>query len=385
VIDNDGAMRRVIRSHFISAVLGGLVVGAGLVAVGAAGRGHTETIVEEAPVASGAAGFGSGVNGLGSGLTAHDIYQRDAPGVVYIRAKLLAPVQSPFDMFHERESSTSTGSGFLVDGHGDVLTDYHVVDGAARTGGVTVEFEDATIRPAGVVAVDPGSDLAVLRVDMRGVPAVAPLKLGDSTTVRVGDPTLTIGNPFGVDRTLSSGIVSALQHTIQASDGRTINNVIQTDQPINAGNSGGPLLDAGGYVVGINSQVAITGVGARPGQSLAFAVPIDTADPILHQVAHTTQVRLAFIGLVGRPSRARSGVVVRSVVRAGPAEVAGIRPGDLIERVDGDPVDSLSDVLTLVSTRSPGQTLPVLVRRGRRTRTLTVVLGSQTTAATPGH
>ena len=216
-MDNGGPMKRVIRSHFISAVLGGLVVGAGLIAVGPAGRGHTETIVEEAPVASEPA---TGVGG--TGLTAHDIYQRDAPGVVYVSAKLVAPVPSPFDMFQARKSTTSTGSGFLVDGHGDVLTDYHVVDGAARTGGVTVEFEDDTIRKAGVVAVDPGSDLAVLRVDMRGVPPVVALKLGDSTTVRVGDPTLTIGNPFGIDRTLTSGIVSAFQHRIAASDGRII-------------------------------------------------------------------------------------------------------------------------------------------------------------------
>lgn len=208
-------MKRAVPSHFLSAVLGGLVVGAGLVLAGAAGRGHTETIVEEAPVAS----QPSAGAGIGSGLTAHDIYQRDAPGVVYVRAKLVAPVQSPFDMFHTGQSDTSTGSGFLVDRRGDVLTNYHVVDGANRTAGVTVEFEDNTIRPAGVVAVDPSSDLAVLHVDMRGVPPVRPLVLGDSTSVRVGDPTLTIGNPFGADRTLTSGIVSALQHQIQANDG----------------------------------------------------------------------------------------------------------------------------------------------------------------------
>jgi S1-C subfamily serine protease len=375
-------MKRVIRSHFISAVVGGLLVGAVLVVVGVAGRGRTQTIEVEAPVASEPIGD----SGSPTGLTPHDIYQRDSPGVVYVQAKLLAPVQSPFDMFHARESSSSTGTGFLVDNRGDVLTNYHVIDGAARTGGVTVEFEDKTIRRAGVVAVAPSSDLAVLRVDMKGVPPVAPLKLGDSTTVRVGDPTLTIGDPFGVDRTLSSGIVSALQHEIQASDGRTINNVIQTDQPINAGNSGGPLLDASGYVVGINSQVAITGAGARPGQALAFAVPIDTADTILNRVARAGPLRLAYIGLGGGRSRsAHDGVRVGSVVRAGPAAIAGIRPGDLIQRVDGDPVDSLSNILDLVSTRSPGQTLPVLVRRGRRTRLLTVVLGSNTDPEAAGH
>lgn len=270
-------MRRMVHSHFLSAVLGGLMVGAGLLAFGAAGSGHTETIVQEAPVALPA---GTGASGAGSGLTPHDIYQHDAPGVVYVRAKLVAPVESPFTMFHARESDTSTGSGFLVDRAGDVLTDYHVIDGADRSAGVTVGFEGAQVRRAGVVAVDPRSDLAVLHVDMRDLSTVRPLKLGESSTVRVGDPTLTIGNPFGVDRTLSAGIVSALQHRIQASDGQAIDNVIQTDQPIDAGSSGGPLLDAGGQVIGINSLIT-TPTGGRSGQALAFAVPIDTADEIL--------------------------------------------------------------------------------------------------------
>ena len=168
-----------------------------------------------------------------------------------------------------------------------MLTDYHVIDGAARTGGVTVEFEDN---------IDPPRRGGGRRLRARtwpcctstcsGVPPVQPLKLGDSTTVRVGDPTLTIGNPFGVDRTLDQrDRLRAAASRSRPATGATIDNVIQTDQPINAGNSGGPLLDASGYVIGINSQVAITGAGARPGQALAFAVPIDTADTILNRVA----------------------------------------------------------------------------------------------------
>jgi S1-C subfamily serine protease len=371
-------MTRPARSHFLSAVLGGLVVGAGLLAVGATGHGHTETIIEEAPVAS-QPGLDPAHPGVRSGLTPHDIYQRDAPGVVYVRAKLVAPVQSPFNMFHARESDTSTGSGFVVDRAGDVLTDYHVVAGADRSAGVTVEFEGEMTRRAGVVAVDPGSDLAVLHVDMRGLPAVRPLKLGESSTVRVGDPTLTIGNPFGVDRTLTSGIVSALQHSIQAADGQTIDNVIQTDQPIDVGNSGAPLLDAGGQVIGINSQLTTSAGGARGGQALAFAVPIDTAGEILSRAAHAGPVRIAYIGLGGGVTRgARTGVSVTSVVHGGPAGLAGVRRGDVIERVDGNPVASISDVLALVTTRSPGQSLILTLRRRRRLRAVTVVLGSRT-------
>jgi S1-C subfamily serine protease len=380
-------MTHVARSHFLAAVVGGLIVGAGLLVFGAAGGGRTETIVEEAPVASQPV---AGASGSQSGLTPHDIYQRDAPGVVYIRATLVAPAESPFSTFHASGSATSTGSGFLVDRHGDVLTDYHVVDGADRSRGVTAEFEGNIVRPAAVIAVDPSSDLAVLHIDMRGLPTVQPLTLGESSTVRVGDPTLTIGNPFGVDRTLTSGIVSALAHRLPAGDGQAIDNVIQTDQPIDPGNSGGPLLDAGGQVIGINSAVTTPRSGGRSAETLAFAVPIDTADEILSRAAHAGPVRVAEIGLgagpahgAGAGSSAGSSAAARvsSVVRGGPAAVAGLRRGDVIERVDGDPVASMSDVLALVTTRSPGQSLVLTLRRGHRLRSVTVVLGSRTAPA----
>jgi len=369
-------MRSLFGSHFLAAVLGGLVVGGSFIALGVADRPRTETIVEEAPVAAQTAANSP------SGLTADEIYQRDGPGVVFVRAKLIDQVQSPFDLLHDPESNTSTGSGFLVDRRGDILTNYHLVDGAARSGGVTVEFEDDVVRAANVVAVDQSDDLAVLHVDMSGVPPVLPLTLGDSTSVRVGDPTLTIGNPYGIDRTLTSGIVSALQHEIVASDGLDIDNVIQTEQPIDAGNSGGPLLNAEGRVIGINSQVATTGSGS--GQQLSIAVPIDTADEILARVDRSGPVRVAYIGLGGGAGRAgHPGVTIGSVAKGGPAAVAGLRPGDTIERIDGLPVDSINDVLELVTTRSPGQTLSLEVRRGRRVRSLTVVLGSRT-APQPG-
>jgi S1-C subfamily serine protease len=134
----------------------------------------------------------------------------------------------------------STGSGFLVDRRGDILTNYHVVDGAEPSG-VSVEFEGGVEHEASVVGIGRTQDIAILRVDMRRVPLVKPLQLGDSTSVRVGDPTLAIGDPFGLDRTLTSGIVSALQHQIEAADGSSIDNVIQTDQPLDLKNSGGPL------------------------------------------------------------------------------------------------------------------------------------------------
>jgi S1-C subfamily serine protease len=363
-------MASVSKAHFVSAVLGGLVVAGGFLIFGITGTQRIETVVEEAPVAAQTSDNPS------SGLTPHDIYQRDAPGVVFVRAKLVDQVANPFDLFHARESDVSTGSGFLVDKRGDILTNFHIIEGAARSGGVTVEFENETVRAATVVAVDPNDDLAVLRVDLRRVPPVAPLQSGDSSSVRVGDPTLTIGNPFGVDRTLTSGIVSALQHQIQAADGRTIDNVIQTDQSIAAGNSGAPLLDADGRVVGINSQVATAGSGLS--QTVSFAIPIDTADSVLAQVNAQEPLRVAYLGLTAPLHPSRAGAVVGKVDKDGPAAASGVRTGDIIQHVEQIPVASIRDVLAVVSTYSPGQTVSLQLRRGGKSLTLPVVLGSAT-------
>jgi S1-C subfamily serine protease len=364
-------MVRLLKSPFVSALLGGLVVGAVFLVSGVAGRSHTETIFTQSPVANQAAVDPT------SGLSLHDIYMRNAPGVVFVRAKLLEQTASPFNLFHAHEGSTSTGSGFLVDRRGDILTNYHVIDGADRSKGVSVEFENALVRSASVVAVDPNADLAVLRSDLHGVPPVRPLTLGDSTSVRVGDPTLTIGNPFGIDRTLTRGIVSALQHQIQAADGRSINNVIQTDQSVSAGNSGAPLLDADGRVIGINSQLA-TG-GNEASQRLSFAIPIDTADSVLSLVDKQAPLKVAYLGLTPLTgSKAQRGAVVGAVAPRSPAAAAGLRSGDTIQRIDTTPVDSIADVLAIVSTRSPGQPVSLQIRRSRRHATLSVTLGSST-------
>ncbi|MGH2896220.1 MAG: S1C family serine protease [Solirubrobacteraceae bacterium] len=363
-------MGRLLRSHFVSAVLGGLVVGGALLASGVAGRSHTETIVDQAPLV--AQKTADPINGQ----TPLEIYERFAPGVVFVRAKLVEQVDSPFNLFRAREDQTSTGTGFLVDRIGDILTNYHVIDGADRSKGITVEFENALTREASVVAVDQRNDLAVLRADMHDVPKIEPLTRGDSTSVRVGDPTLTIGNPFGVDRTLTSGIVSALQHTIEAADGSSINNVIQVDQTPDAGNSGAPLIDANGRVIGINSQMA-TGGGSS--QRLAFAIPIDTADAILSKVNRQETPKVAYLGIDAPTKKhGRTGAVIGVVAKGSPAQDADLDVGDTIVKVDSLSVHSISDVLAIVSTRSPGQNLDVQIRRAHRLHTVSVTLGSRT-------
>lgn len=369
-------MPGAFKSHVLSAIVGGLVTAGGLIAFGVAGDPHTETIFNQAPVTAQASADPS------SGLTAHDIYARYAPAVVFIRAKLVDQEPSPFNLFQARGSRVSTGSGFLIDHHGDILTDYHVIAGADRSRGVSVQFNGQRVRTAGVIAVDPGNDLAVLRIDARGLGSVIPLRPGDSSTVRVGDPTLTIGNPFGLDRTLTSGIVAALQHRIVAADDHHIDDVIQTDEPVAAGNAGGPLLDAAGRVIGVTSEVATGSSTGATGQQVGFAVPMDTVATVLARVAQTEAIHVAVLGVKAAPASAsRSGALVGGVVAGGPAAGSGLQRGDVIERVDGVPVDSVSDALAIVSTLSPGQAISLQIRRAHRQLTLAVTLGSRDVAS----
>jgi S1-C subfamily serine protease len=336
-------MKSLARSHFVSAMLGGLMVAGAFLALGITGRRTTREVVVESPVAAEPASSAS------TGLTPHAIYERDA-----------------------------TGSGFLVNSAGDILTNYHVIAGANRTSGVSVQFEDKVLRGATVIGEDQNDDLAVLRVNMSGVPSVRPLVLGDSTSARVGDPTLAIGNPFGLDRTLTGGIVSALQRQIQAPNGFSIDNVIQTDAPINPGNSGGPLLDAYGRVIGINSQIA-TGGGTGTGSvGIAFAIPVDTAKQVLATLEHGGQPRLAYLGITGGATPGpRPGVTVVRTVPGGPAASAGVRQGDAIETVDGNRVSSMVQVQALVTNHNPGQQIVLRIRRARHTLSIRVTLGTR--------
>jgi S1-C subfamily serine protease len=362
-------MKVLIRSPFVSAVLGGLVVAVLFLVTGITGHRDTKTVVEEGPVAAEPA------SSTKSGLTPHEIYVRDAPGVVFVRAQEIEQVENPFDLYPTQQSSISTGSGFLIDRDGRILTNYHVIEGANPQTGVKVEFEDDINRPATVVGQDPDDDLALLKVNMSGVPNVRPLPLGDSTTVQVGDPTLAIGNPFGLDRTLTSGIVSALQRQIQAPNGFSIDNVIQTDAPINPGNSGGPLINAAGTVIGINSQIATAGNGGSGSVGIAFAVPSNTARDVLPRLEKGGEVQLAYLGISGATAGVRHALQVESV--GGPAATAGIEPGDLVKSVDGHRVASMANLQTILDARLPGQT--VVIRAVRRTheRSFTVTLGSR--------
>jgi S1-C subfamily serine protease len=324
------------------------------------GGGETRTVVQQAPLSSGSDG---------AGLNAAEIYRRDGPGVVFIEAEVVEPAQTPFDFGVPQQRGQSTGTGFVIDDDGNILTNAHVVENATE---VTVRFSDQKTAPAEIRGRDRSSDLALLKVDPDGLD-LRPLTLGSSADVKVGDPTVAIGNPFGLERTLTTGVVSALQRRIEAPDGFKITDVIQTDAAINPGNSGGPLIDASGRVIGINSAIRTGGTGSEGSIGIGFAVPVDTAKQVLPTLKEGEDVERAYLGvdtLTVTPElnlRVDRGAVVQVVEPLSPADEAGLIIGDVIVRLDGKEVREADDVSRIVTARKPGDEIDIeLVRAGRR-------------------
>jgi S1-C subfamily serine protease len=269
-----------------------------------------------------------------------------------------------------------------------------VIAGAVK---ITVQLGDSKAVDAKVVGKDENTDLALLKIPTDGL-SLTPLPLGESKNVQVGDPTIAIGNPFGLDRTLTTGVVSALQRRIDAPNGFTIANVIQTDAAINPGNSGGPLLDAAGQVIGINSQIATGGSSGGGNVGIGFAVPINTAKNVIPQLKSSGRVARAYLGVTGVTVdksldrlnlNTNSGVLVQSVSPSSPAAKAGIRGGDaaatlaggavrlggdVITGIDGKPVKSMDDVINAINTKKPGDGVTLEVLRSRSKRTVSVTL-----------
>lgn len=365
-------MRALARSPLAAAVVGGAVVAVALVALGVSGRRSTTTIVQQAAM-PGATAPPTPVSPAADALTVHDIYVRAAPGVVYVRAP-----------------DGETGTAFCIDAAGHLLTNQHVVGDAES---VRVRFGENRSASAKVLGRDPSDDLALLKVD----PAVArlePLPLGDSADARVGDQVVAIGNPYGLERTLATGVVAALGRQLQAPNGFTIGEMIQTDAAIAPGSSGGPLLDAAGRVIGI----AASGSGAAAG--IGFAVPIDTAKERLEELKETGTVAHAYLGvsavtiddrLATAQLRSKAGVLVQTVAPGSPAARAGLRGGSIESQVDGQTVLLGGDVITSldgVTIRSaeqlteaidalrPGQQVGLGVLRGKQSLQLRVTLAT---------
>jgi S1-C subfamily serine protease len=388
-----------LRSAFFSALLGGLVVAVlGLVAIatGLVDSGGDTTTTVAAPLTAPIDAKAED----GSANVVNQIYKRDGDGVAFIESQIGSQAPEGFNPFGqpEPEGGSATGSGFVIDREGHVLTNNHVVEGASE---VSVKLGDSEQSfAAEVVGADPGTDIALLKVDAPEK-EFHPLTLGRSSDLEVGDPVVAIGNPFGLDRTVTSGIVSALQRNIQAPNGFSISHVIQTDAAINPGNSGGPLINARGEVIGINAQIA-TGGGGGGNVGIGFAIPIDTVRDNLEQLKETGEVEHAYIGISGgtvTPELAKAlnlpveeGVIVQSVVKDGPADKAGIEAGstsatidgeevrlggDIITEVDGRKVASMDELIELIQAAKPGEELELTILRDGQEKTADVTLGTQ--------
>jgi len=339
--------------------------------------------------------------------TVNQIYRQDGQGVAFIESTLEPEeTSSPLSPFGEEESrggGVATGSGILIDKEGHILTNNHVIEGASK---VEVKLGSSdTEHEAEVVGADPATDVALLKVNAP-VSEEHPLSLGNSSKVSVGDPVVAIGNPFGLDRTVTAGIVSALQRQIQAPNGFSISHVIQTDAAINPGNSGGPLINSEGQVIGINSQIQ-TGGSGDGNVGIGFAVPINTAREVVEQIEKNGKVEHAFIGVSGgniTPALAKAlklpveqGVLINEVVKGSPADKAGLEGGDteatiegvqvnlggdIITEVNGSKVNSMEEVVDAVNSAHPGDKMELTVLRGAdETKHVTVTLGVRPTKA----
>src|SRR4051794_17443668 len=284
-----------------------------LAAVGAFGSRNETTVIKQA------AGMAPG-----PALNAAALYARVNPGVVDITAQTTTSVTAPSGLTRQTPA-TQSGTGFILDRQGHILTADHVV---AKTRTIKVTFQDGAWRTAKVLGSDAGSDVAVLSVNPAGLKQ-HPLPLGTLSGHRVGDPVAVLGDPFDVQRSLSTGVISGLDRTIQAPNGFSIPHAIQTDAAMNPGNSGGPILDAAGRVIGIADQIATGGSGGDTSTGVGFAVPIDVAKSELAQLEAGKPPAHADLG-VGAADAATGGALVQAVRSGGPAARAGVRVGDVI-------------------------------------------------------
>jgi S1-C subfamily serine protease len=287
------------------------------------------------------------------------IYDRVSKGVVFVESD-------------SGGNPAASGSGFVIDAQGHVVTNEHVV---AAGNSYKVRFGvNGDPVPAKLLGSDRSNDLAVLQVDpAKAGGALQPLQLGSSQGLKPGEATIAIGSPFGLEGTVTTGIVSGLNRTIQAPNGFSISGAIQTDAAINPGNSGGPLLDANGNVIGVNSQIA-TQSGSNSG--VGFAVPVDQVKRVVPYLERGAKVPHAYLG-VSTGQTPAGGALVGAAVAGGPADKAGIRQGDRIVQIGGQPVHNPDDLAATVNDHKPGEKIDVQFDRGGQRRTLTVTLGTQ--------
>jgi putative serine protease PepD len=357
----DDVIRRKPTLSLIAAAIAGALIGVGGgAATYAALSSDSKTVVRQVTVAN------SQPVASSTGLTVHSIYERTHKGVVEITVS-----QRTSAPFGQTGKAQAQGSGFVYDSDGHVITNEHVVDGAQS---VRVTLWNGKSYDATVVGSDASTDLAVLKVN---APAsvLSPISLGDSSRVQVGDGVVAIGSPFGLEQTVTAGIVSALHREINSPNGFTIDNSIQTDAAINHGNSGGPLLNGDGKVIGVNSQIESDSGG---NDGVGFAIPSNTVKSIVTQLVSSGQAKHAFLGIgLEDSSRSGGGAAVTEVRGNTPAAKAQLRVGDVIVAVDGKTIRTADELREAVSAHSPGDSVSIRYVRAGQSHTVQVTLASR--------
>jgi putative serine protease PepD len=348
-----------------------VLVAAGALAVGVgAGAGGWAAVSGDGDAAVSDASTASPVASMAATLTIGEIYEQANPGVVEIAATSdgTPDSASPFPFEGQQQPQRAQGSGFVYDDEGHVVTNYHVVASATS---FEVTFADGSTYDAELVGSDPSTDLAVLKVD---APAdeLHPLELANSDQVEIGDGVVAIGSPYGLEETVTSGIVSALDRTIESTNGYSIPGTIQTDAAINHGNSGGPLLNTAGDVIGVNSQIESESGGNT---GVGFAIPSNTVRAVTDQIVAGGEVEHAYMGVSLEDADDPAGAAIRAVTDGSPAEKAGLRTGDVVTSFDGAEITNASELTSAVSAKQPGDEVEVIVVRDGGTRTIEVTLG----------
>jgi putative serine protease PepD len=341
-----------------AAALAGGGAGAGAVAL-THGSSNTTSTAVAAPGVS---------NVASSSLSVGEIAKASIPSVVEVDATATAS-QSPFPG-SAQGGGTAQGTGFVYDSKGNIVTNDHVISGSSS---VSVKLSDGSTYKATVVGSDPSTDLAVLHIDAPASKLV-PLALADSSKVSIGDGVVAIGNPFGLDGSVTSGIVSALNREIVAPDNTPIEGAIQTDAAINHGNSGGPLLNSQGQVIGVTSQIQSDSGG---NDGVGFAVPSNTVSSIASQLISTGKAQHALLG-VSVKTAASGGVTVSAVSSGSGAASAGLKAGDLITAVNGTKVTTAEKLRAIVAGDKPGDKITLTITRNGASQTLNATLGSKT-------
>jgi len=296
------------------------------------------------------------------------IYKDTAPGVVDITVNTTQ--SGGFGGFGGSQQATAEGSGFEIDTKGDIVTNQHVVDGATS---IKVRFQNGQTAKATLVGTDPSTDIAVIKVD---IPAAQlhPLSFASSSAVQVGQPVAAIGSPFGLPETLTSGIVSAVNRTITAPNNFSISGAIQTDAAINHGNSGGPLLNANGDVIGVNAQIESDSGG---NDGVGFAIPSDSVKSVVNTLISGGKVAHAYLGVTVGDSSSGTGAELGSVKSGTPAASAGLQAGDVVTAIDGDTVTNADDLTAKISAHQPGDKVTLTVIRNGATKKIDVTLGTR--------